>query len=179
MTCPLPAHEQSPPDTPMGRAVLRTPIWLYRLGLSGLMGGRFVLLTHRGRTTGRPRQAVLEVLDTNSVTGAILVASGFGDRAQWFRNIVREPRVLFQVGRERRRGTAVPLPPRESGRVLAHQAQKHPEAVGALMRALGHDVDGDPHVYERLGADPHQGVPVVRLLPEQPPGPRFPDHSTP
>ena len=177
MTHPLPTHEPSPPDTPLGRAVLRTPIWLYRLGLGDLLGDHFVLLTHRGRTTGEPRQAVLEVLDTNTVTGAVLVASGFGGRAQWFRNIVREPRVLFQVGRERRRGTAMPLPAQESGRVLTHQAQKHPEAVDALMRALGHDVDGDPHLYERLGADHHHGVPVVRLLPEQPPGPRFPGGS--
>ncbi|MBR8743996.1 nitroreductase family deazaflavin-dependent oxidoreductase [Nocardiopsis sp. MG754419] len=174
MTYPPPAHTQSPPDSPLGRALLRAPVWLFRLGLGDLFVGRFVLLTHRGRHSGEPRQAVLEVLETNDVTGAVLVASGFGDRAQWYRNIRHEPRVLFQVGRRRRRGTATPLPPEESGRVLAHQAQKRPETVGALMRALGHDVDGDPRVYERLGADPHHGIPVVRLLPDHPPGPRFP-----
>lgn len=156
------------PDTAFGRATLRAPIWFYRLGLGRLLGNRFVLLTHRGRSSKEARQAVLEVMDTNSATGAVLVASGFGDRSQWFRNILAQPRVLFQVGGERRRGTATPLSPQESGRALAHHARKNPETVAALMRSLGHDVDGDPESYERLGADPHHGIPVVRLLPAPP-----------
>ena len=47
-----------PPRTRLRRALFRAPIWLYRLGLGGLLGGRFLLLTHTGRTSGRPRQVV-------------------------------------------------------------------------------------------------------------------------
>ncbi|GAB3722167.1 nitroreductase family deazaflavin-dependent oxidoreductase [Nocardiopsis oceani] len=164
-----------PPKDPLQRALFRAPIWLYRLGLGGVLGSRFVLLTHQGRSTGEPRQAVLEVLGGNHTTGTVLVASGFGDRSQWFRNIVRQPRVLFQVGNRRRRGTAVPLSPEESGRVLAHYAQKYPAAANTLMRGLGHDVDGGTEDYERIGADPVNGIPVVRLTPVGVPGPRFPE----
>ncbi len=167
-----------PPQDPLQRALFRAPIWLYRLGLGAVLGRRFVLLTHRGRGTGEARQAVLEVIGGNETTGTVLVASGFGDRSQWFRNIRVEPRVLFQVGNLRQRGTAEPLPPEESGRVLAHYAQKHPQAAATLMRGLGHDVGDSVEEYERIGADPADGIPVVRLVPDSAEA-RFPDFSAP
>jgi len=167
-----------PPRDPLGRALYRAPIWIYRLGLGPLLGGRFVLLTHRGRSTGEARQAVLEVLGRNDDTGAVLVASGYGDRSQWFRNVRAEPRVLFQIGNRRRRGVAEPLPARESGQVLAHYAQEHPVAATELMRGLGHDVADGLDDFERIGADPVNGVPVVRLLPDAETV-RFPDFTAP
>lgn len=36
-----------PPTAPVPRALFRAPIWIYRLGLGGLLGHRFVLLTDR------------------------------------------------------------------------------------------------------------------------------------
>ncbi|GAA0988159.1 MULTISPECIES: nitroreductase family deazaflavin-dependent oxidoreductase [Nocardiopsidaceae] len=168
-----------PPTTPLSRALFRAPIWIYRLGLGGALGGRFVLLTHRGRTTGEARQAVLEVVGRNDTTGAVLIASGYGRRSQWFRNIVAEPRVLFQVGGRRHRGTATVLSPQESGEALAHYAERHPEAAVALMRGLGHEVDGGPESFARVGADPENGIPVVRLSPDDPPRSPYPDFSAP
>ena len=46
----------------LSRALVRAPILAYRCGLGVLLGDRFVLLTHVGRTTGRPRHVVLEVV---------------------------------------------------------------------------------------------------------------------
>jgi deazaflavin-dependent oxidoreductase (nitroreductase family) len=99
-----------PARTRLGRALVRAPIWLYRLGLGGLLGGRFLLLTHTGRRSGRPRQVVLEVVGRHEPCGGFLVASGSGTRSQWFRNILEDPRVRFQVGRRRYQGLARPLP---------------------------------------------------------------------
>ncbi|OLT29241.1 hypothetical protein BJF83_12420 [Nocardiopsis sp. CNR-923] len=168
-----------PPRSPLRRAAVRAPIWLYRLGLGPLLGRRFVLLTHRGRTSGEPRQAVLEVVGRNDRTGAVLVAAAYGPRAQWFRNIRAEPRVLFQVGGQRFRGTAAPLPPEDSGRALAHYAERHPGTAKALMRALGREVGEEPEDYARVGSDPVEGVPVVRLLPERASGSPYPDFNAP
>jgi hypothetical protein len=42
--------------------VLRLPSYLYRLRLGGLLGHRFLLLTHRGRKSGLTRRTPLEVL---------------------------------------------------------------------------------------------------------------------
>ncbi|WP_233159611.1 nitroreductase family deazaflavin-dependent oxidoreductase [Pseudonocardia sp. MH-G8] len=151
-----------PPRSRLQRAVHRAPVLLFRLGLGGLLGSRLVLLTHVGRTTGRERQVVLEVVGREGE--GYLVASGYGGRAQWFRNVTAQPRVRFQVGRRRFTGRAEVLPPAESGRRLAAYAHDHPRTAAALMRTLGHDVEG-PEAYERLGADREQGVPLVALRP--------------
>lgn len=155
-----------PPDTTLRRALYRAPIWLYRLGLGWLFGGRFVLLTHTGRVSGQPRQVVLEVVARDEESGGFFVASGYGARAQWFRNIVREPRVRFQVGRRRYAGTARPLPAAESGRRLAEYAGRHPWLATELLTAIGHYVDGTPENYRRVGADTEHGIPIILLRPD-------------
>ena len=159
-----------PPRTRLRRALFRAPIWLYRLGLGGLLGGRFLLLTHTGRTSGRPRQVVLEVVGRHEPSGGYLIASGYGERSQWFRNILEDPRVCFQVGWRRYRGLARPLPAAESGRWLADYA-RHPRATASLLRVLGHDVDGvdgSDAAVERVGADREHGIPIIALWPEGP-----------
>jgi deazaflavin-dependent oxidoreductase (nitroreductase family) len=98
-------------------------------------------------------------------SGGFLVASGYGTRAQWYRNILADPRVRFQVGRHRYQGLARPLPPAESGRRLAGYARRHPHAGASLLRAIGHDVDGSDAAYQRIGSDPEHGIPLVALLP--------------
>ena len=65
------------------RWLLRAPVWLYRLGLGGLLGDRFLLLTHIGRKSGQLRQNVLEVVEHDEATGAYVIASGWGDKADW------------------------------------------------------------------------------------------------
>jgi deazaflavin-dependent oxidoreductase (nitroreductase family) len=151
------------------RALYRAPILIYRLGLGGLLGGRLVLLTHLGRRTGRPRHTVLEVVGRDG--DSYLVPSGYGARAQWYRNVQAEPRVRFQVGRRVYTGRAEPLPATESGRRLATYARRHPRTAAALMRVLGHHVDGSAAAYERLGADAENGVPIVALRTAPGPGP--------
>lgn len=93
----------------------------------------------------------------------VLVASGYGPRSQWFRNIEAEPRVHFQVGRRRCAGVAPPLPAAESGRRLAEYARRHPRTAAALMRTIGQDVDGSAAAYERVGSDVERGVPLAAL----------------
>jgi deazaflavin-dependent oxidoreductase (nitroreductase family) len=149
------------------RALARAPIRLYHLGLGGLLGSRFVLLEHRGRCTGRPRQVVLEVVDRHPASGGVLVASGYGSRAQWYRNIQADPRVAFWLGRRRQQGVAEPLDPAESGRRLAAYALRTPRSAALLMRIVGHDVDGTAGAYARLGSDPEHGIPLVLLRPRR------------
>ena len=154
-----------PPRTRLRRALFRAPILLYRLGLGGLLGDRFALLTHTGRSSGRPRQVVLEVVGAHQASGGYLVASGFGARSQWFRNILHDPRVRFQVGWRRYAGLARPLPAEESGRRLAEYARRHPRTAAWLLRALGQEIDGSEAAYRRVGSDPEHGVPLVALTP--------------
>lgn len=80
--------------TPRGllRLGLRLPVWLYRLRLGRLLGRRFVMVTHTGRKSGRQHQTVLEVVRYDPATGVVVVASGWGEKADWFRNILKHRR---------------------------------------------------------------------------------------
>ncbi|MCV7066559.1 nitroreductase family deazaflavin-dependent oxidoreductase, partial [Mycolicibacterium farcinogenes] len=68
------------------------PIWLYRIRAGALLGGRVLMLEHIGRTSGARRYVVLEIVDRPSPEH-IVVASGFGTKAQWYRNILADPHV--------------------------------------------------------------------------------------
>lgn len=79
------------------RRLMRAPIWLYRVRLGFLFGHRLLLLEHTGRRTGLQRFTVLEVVG-HPAPNVYIVASGFGTRAQWFRNVAAEPDVRVSVG---------------------------------------------------------------------------------
>jgi deazaflavin-dependent oxidoreductase (nitroreductase family) len=146
------------------RLLFRAPIWLYRMGLGGLLGGRFLLLNHIGRKSGLPRQTVLEVAGKNRDTAAYLVASGFGHQSDWYRNILAAPDVTIQVGTAKFRATAVPLSPDDSGCAMVDYAQRHPRAAQQLMNLCGYEVDGSDQDYYRMG---HDILPFVALYAER------------
>ena len=74
------------------RLAFRPPIYLYRLGLGQLLGHRFMLLTHRGRRSGRVYQTALEVVRYDPSLRETVVASGWGERSDWYRNSRLIPR---------------------------------------------------------------------------------------
>ncbi len=143
------------------RALARLPIWLYRLGLGGLLGSRFLLLEHRGRKSGRVYQTVVEVIKHDKRTGAYYAVSGFGKRSDWFKNIQVHPDVSIQVGRRRLPVHARILPPQEGARVLMEFARRHPREVAILARLLGIPVPQSEEAYRRFGQD----YPVVMFQP--------------
>jgi F420H(2)-dependent quinone reductase len=73
------------------RWIVRAPVWLYRARLGFLLGSRLLMLEHTGRKTGTRRYAVLEIVQCPR-PGTYVVASGFGTRAHWFRNVRANPR---------------------------------------------------------------------------------------
>ncbi|GAA3371682.1 nitroreductase family deazaflavin-dependent oxidoreductase [Streptomyces antimycoticus] len=158
-----------PPPSGLRRVMFRAPLLLYRWRLGWLLGGRMLLLTHRGRTSGLSRQVVLEVTGRDPATGAYHLASGFGPSAQWYRNIRRTAHVTVQVGRRRMPAIAEPLDPEESGRLMATYALRHPRLARGLMRMCGLEGDGSAEDYHRIGRD---HIPFVRVLPGQRPTPR-------
>jgi deazaflavin-dependent oxidoreductase (nitroreductase family) len=148
--------------TGLSRLLWRAPIWLYRLGLGGLLGSHFVLLNHVGRKSGQPRQTVLEVVDRDEETGAIMIASGFGKGSDWYRNILKQPDVTIQLGRKKIAVTAVLLTPAASGQAMVDYAHRNPRAAKQLMRLVGYNVEGSDDEYFELGRDQ---VPFITLYP--------------
>jgi len=123
------------------RTLMRIPIWIYRAGAGGLLGSRFLMLEHIGRKSGIARNVVLEVIG-HPTADSYLVASGFGERAQWYRNITANPQVrVYAGGRSPSRATARVLGREEANRALDDYARRHPQAwkqfKPVLERTLG------------------------------------------
>lgn len=113
----------------------RAPIQLYRLGLGPLIGTRLVLLEHRGRRSGLPRTVVLEVIAIED--GAPVAVSGFGERAQWCRNVVADPDARAWWGtRAPRAVRVVRMTTARSREVLADYASKKPRAWRSLRATM-------------------------------------------
>lgn len=140
------------------RRLVRAPIWLYQHRLGWLLGQRILMLEHRGRTSGRARYVCLEVVDRPSPT-TILVVSGFGTGAQWYRNLLAEPQCRVSIGGWHRvPAVARMLDTEESQAALLTYQAAHPAAwqrlKGIIEQAAGRDVDTLPMVELTLSPAP-------------------------
>ena len=130
----------------------RAPVLVQRAGLAWLFGPRLLLLEHTGRRSRAPRFTTLEVVEDQRPQ-ALIVASGFGERAQWYRNLRAHPQchVWHQFAR-RVPATAELLDQQAGAAVLARYQRAHPRLWARLR----------PVISEATGqADPQ--IPVVRL----------------
>ncbi|MGW0229851.1 nitroreductase family deazaflavin-dependent oxidoreductase [Actinopolymorpha singaporensis] len=151
------------PQPPSGlrRLFFRLPVHLYRAHLGRLLGGRFMLLTHTGRVSGRPRQVVIEAIEHDPRDGSYVGPSGYGRRSDWYRNVLVNPDVTVQVGGCVRAMTAAPLPPAEGGELMARYAARYPRLAPRLARFMGFEVDGSQGDYRAVG----ERISFVRFTP--------------
>jgi deazaflavin-dependent oxidoreductase (nitroreductase family) len=110
------------------RPLMRAPIWIYKARAGSVLGSRLLMLEHIGRKSGERRYVVLEVLD-HPTPDTYLIASGFGEKAQWFRNVRANPRVrLFTGSRAPAPATARILTQAEADRALDAYISRRPGA---------------------------------------------------
>ena len=148
------------PPRGLTRLTARLPLWLYRARLGWLLGDRFLMLTHIGRNSGLPREVVLEVVAHDRGTDTYIVASGWGKRSDWFRNIQHNPAVVVSIGRRRFDAVASQLPVDEATQRLGDYVRRHPVAARTLGRLiLGEPLDGSEESCRRLA----QSAPLVAL----------------
>ena len=140
------------PDPPRGFNALpwRMPILFYRLGLGWLLGEKALLLTHIGRKSGQPRQAVLEIIHAYPSENRYLVVSGFGPGSQWYQNIKKEPRVTIQVGAKKINAIAEQLEKKHAGDAMLAYAEKYPGNLKIHSRILGYEIDHSPAGYRAV-----------------------------
>jgi len=142
------------------RLMLRLPIWLYRLQLGWLLGNRFLLLTHVGRKTGLPHQTVVEVVSHNSTKDRYVIASGWGEKSDWFRNIKKTPSVSVEVGGRSFQAHATILSVAEAEEELLDYAHKHPAAFRELAKfTIGEHLEATRQDCNKLA----QSIPLVSL----------------
>ncbi|NNJ10905.1 nitroreductase family deazaflavin-dependent oxidoreductase [Chloroflexales bacterium ZM16-3] len=118
------------------RAFMRAPIWIYRAGMGWLLGGRFLMIVHRGRKSGAARSTVLEVVDHDPDGDIFFVASGWGEKADWLQNIIKTPDVILYTGSRRRPGRAERLSVDQATDRLLSYASRHPHAFAALGKLM-------------------------------------------
>jgi deazaflavin-dependent oxidoreductase (nitroreductase family) len=106
------------------------------------LGHRFLLLTHRGRKTGKIHHTVLEVVRYDAATRESSVLSAYGDRADWYRNLQAHPAVEVRTGRSRYVPQCRLLEPDERFAAIRIYERQYQRAFRAVMRALGYPYDG-------------------------------------
>ncbi len=117
----------------IGRWFSQWPVWVYRLHLGWLLGHRFLLVTHRGRRSGKIRQTGVMVLHYDPCSHTALVAAG-SKNADWYRNVQASPAVEIAIGRERYRPEQKFLEPHKIAMVLSWSRRHHP--VTARVQSL-------------------------------------------
>jgi deazaflavin-dependent oxidoreductase (nitroreductase family) len=81
------------PSHPVLRALFKSPILLYRLGLGWLVGRLFMILTTTGRKSGLPRPTAIEY---HRLHGRKYVMNAYGTKSDWYRNLLADPLVTIQ-----------------------------------------------------------------------------------
>ncbi len=122
-------------EAPPGKALrmgLRLPIWLYRARLGWMLGDRFLMLTHTGRTSGLQRRTVIEVVRHDKDTDTYYVVSGWGEKSDWYRNIRKTPMVGVQVGGRKFQANVEFVGLEKAINIMEAYARKHPMAFSEL-----------------------------------------------
>jgi deazaflavin-dependent oxidoreductase (nitroreductase family) len=107
----------------------KPPRIAYALGLGPLVGRLVLLLTTRGRKTGLLRVTPLQY---EQIEGKYYVASAFGTRTDWYRNILADPDVRVQVGRKEFKALAeTSTDPLRIAEFLEYRLAHHPRMKGS------------------------------------------------
>jgi deazaflavin-dependent oxidoreductase (nitroreductase family) len=128
---------------PIFKWLFKIPVIFYRLGLS-LFGDFILLLTHRGRKSGKLRYTPLEYRREAGTRDRIIMA-GWGGKTDWRHNIEADPLVTVQAGREKYQAVAERLTDDEVAAFLIQAMTLNPGSVKIWSRWAGRPVSlNDP-----------------------------------
>jgi hypothetical protein len=80
---------------------------------------------------------VVEVVRYDPAIEESIVVSGWGERADWYRNICVRPALDIQTGRDRYRPVQRILTPDEVYAELTDYERRHPQATRVILKLLG------------------------------------------
>lgn len=151
---------------PILRPALRLPARLYDIGAGRLLRHRFLLLTHRGRRSGRVHRTMLEVVQWDDGKREAVVMSGFGPQADWLLNVLAGGTVEVQIASLRFAPTVRTLEREEAAMVVEGYERRNrlagPIVRGVLSRLAGFRYDGSAAARDRLV----EALPLLAFSPE-------------
>jgi deazaflavin-dependent oxidoreductase (nitroreductase family) len=119
------------------KLLARLPLLFYTLGRGRLLGHRFLVIVHTGRRSGRTYRTVVEVIGWDARRSEAIVASGWGEHANWYRNIEATPAAEILIAGERFLPRQRFLGTQERVDALRAYRREHPLAALVLARFLG------------------------------------------
>jgi deazaflavin-dependent oxidoreductase (nitroreductase family) len=157
----LAGSELFPYPAGLGRLLLKLPLALYRLGFGDVVNAAHIMvLVTRGRKSGEPRYTPIEYRRHGS---KIYVISVWGERPQWFQNLMADPTVTVQQGRHIFSACATRVTnDGEALRVLHLFRRRAPAVYDAL---LARAAEGTP-INPRTLPDLTRQLTIVRLDPK-------------
>ncbi len=145
---------------PVFKWLFKMPVLFYKCGLP-LFGDFILLLTHRGRRSGKLRHTPLEYRREEG-TGCRIIMAGWGGATDWSRNIEVDPRVTVQAGREKYQALAERLTDEEVAAFLTEAMTLNPGSTKIWSRWADEPVSlNDPEGTLRAAAH----FPSYRLRP--------------
>ena len=118
----------------------KVPVWVHKIGLGGwerLVGAQWMLITTKGRKTGKPREAMVDVMDYDKVTDTYYIEAAYGARADWYRNMLSNPIFEAQVGRRKFKASAGALSTEGAGEMLVQFYRNKPTYTRSVMAMAG------------------------------------------
>jgi deazaflavin-dependent oxidoreductase (nitroreductase family) len=127
------------------RALHRLPLWLRRHGIRGyerVLGIEWIVVTTRGRRSGRPHTVVLDVVGRDGAGGGWFVQPAAPDAA-WVRNVRADPRVLVEADGRETPADAVEITGADGAEVVLRFIRTHPLYARLVVRLVGYVRDVD------------------------------------
>ncbi len=116
--------------------IFKLPLILYRAKLGWIFGHRFMLLTHRGRNSGKVRRTVLAVLEFNPDSREIKAISAWS-ASDWYLNIKANPALQVETGFTRYTPIFRIMSPEEIATLFVNYRNKHPVFSAIVCRIPG------------------------------------------
>jgi deazaflavin-dependent oxidoreductase (nitroreductase family) len=153
-----------PPPRGVLKKVLSLPVVLERHGLGRILGNRFIIIEHVGRSSGRVYRTPVEVVahDSDGEQSWTVVAA-WDAHPDWLANIEhRDARAVIVAGRRHEHPTQQRLDPVTACDVLAAYVCRYPLVARALFRVLHWPDPRRPGAFREITAT----VPMVRFRAE-------------
>ena len=134
--------------------MLKLPLLLYRLHLGWMFGHRFLLLTHKGRRSGKIRQTVLAVLRFDPKTKEIMAVSAWST-SEWYKNILATPALQVETGFTRYVPVHRPLTSEEIAQLFENYCRERPIFSRIVCRIPGWKWNSSPAEFLELAETLH------------------------
>lgn len=166
MTSSIPTFDRGRPES-WRRAFFKQPLALFKGPTAEILKSRCVMkLTTTGRKSGLPRETGVSFMP---IDGKYIIFAGWGVRSDWYRNLLANPNVTIQVGRQTMEATAVPVDDPDRRQALMRQMRARagqcgpPEPVRTALKVLGlFDYTGELDLAVAQGGE----LPVIELVPK-------------